>query len=157
AATTGYLEQHLSVKRQEKKINDFFESKGTIFLALDNRRLVGFIFAKALDLKILLPEKIKLNYSLERSFYIWDLHISKEYRSRGIGTMLLNAVIKDIDKALFDYLFISAWEGNVPASNLYKKNGFAFCAALRQEKIKKDKRGKFIVTRQFMVKSLKNT
>ncbi len=49
--------------------------------------------------------------------------ILKEYRGRGIGTMLVTSCIKKA-KGKFEIIMLSAFENNRPAMRLYEKCGF---------------------------------
>ncbi len=52
-------------------------------------------------------------------FVVWD------FRGRGIGKLLMDAILKDLKVGGFRKAILSVNAGGVPAVNLYRKSGFA--------------------------------
>lgn len=63
-----------------------------------------------------------LMYRVEKDYIvIYEIHISENQRSKGIGTMLLEELTKDM-KHILALLFVH--RNNTRAFNFYSKNGF---------------------------------
>ncbi|MBW2975179.1 GNAT family N-acetyltransferase [Candidatus Woesearchaeota archaeon] len=153
AATNGILEQYLDMEKEAKYLKEVFNSwEG--FFAVEGENLIGFILSMPLSYDKLLPESLRKRYPLKRCFYIEELHINKNHRRKGIGSNLIKITLKNIDRKRYDYLFIRAAIKNIPAINLYKKLGFIPDEKIKQKKIKKDRSGTFMLTKQYLVQRL---
>ena len=55
---------------------------------------------------------------------ILRIAVDKNYRGKGIGEALINAVLKGSASRGARFFYLEVREGNIPAINLYKKVGF---------------------------------
>lgn len=153
-ATSGIQEQYLEMEEEKEYIEDIIKKGGYGFFALYKDILLGFILATPLENDSLLPQSIKKKYPVEKSFYISEIAVHKDYRFQGIGSELMENFLKDVDRKKYEYLFIRAWKNNSVAMNLYQKFGFIPDEIINQEKIKKDRSGTFIIQKQYLVQKL---
>lgn len=63
-------------------------------------------------------------YREEKRIYISEIHVNKEYRSRGIGKSLLDAVEIEGRNLGYSAMYIHTEGDNKGALNLYEKNGY---------------------------------
>lgn len=56
--------------------------------------------------------------------HIDDIAVSDEYRQRGVGDALMNALTEDMERAGGGILSGQIWAGNDASQNLFKKNGY---------------------------------
>jgi len=154
ACSSEYMAQHVEIEREKKRIQSLFEREGYGFFGIQNGRLIGFVLAVPLLHDNLLPQKIKEEYPVEKSLYISEMHIHREYRNKGVGTQLLRAFIEDVDREKYSYIFIRAGVKNIPAVRLYKKTGFIPVCEIEEKKIKIDRSGSFIMKKQYMVQKI---
>jgi ribosomal-protein-alanine N-acetyltransferase len=63
-------------------------------------------------------------YNVLDEMHILDITVSKEMQSKGIGSLMLNMVIKKNSEAGIKHFFLEVRTSNIAAINLYKKFGF---------------------------------
>lgn len=153
SSANDYHEQFLNVEKEKKHLQDLIQNEDCL-LAFQEKQLVGFLFSKSLFKDRFLPEAIKQNFNINECYYIAEMAIEKKYRHQGIGTQLIQFLIKNLDKKQYKQLFIASWLQNIPATKLYKKLGFKPVTTIQQEKIKKDQSGKFIIKKQYLVRHI---
>lgn len=95
-----------------KILND---PKSCCFIAEENGKSVGYISAS--------PRKI--NYLKSKWLEIDNMGVSFEYRSRGIGSLLINKCLECAKTKGYSKLYVNAYFANKGAINFYKKNGFS--------------------------------
>ncbi|MGC8554498.1 MAG: ribosomal protein S18-alanine N-acetyltransferase [Candidatus Acidulodesulfobacterium sp.] len=79
------------------------------------------------DLKIGLQSLIIgffIYYNVLDEMHILDITVSKEMQSKGIGSLMLNTVVKKNSEAGIKHFFLEVGTSNIAAINLYKKFGF---------------------------------
>lgn len=54
-----------------------------------------------------------------------DIAVSPEYRKRGLGQMLMTALLEKAAERGTEVLYLEVRQSNTPARSLYEKNGFA--------------------------------
>lgn len=91
-------------KKFKFNIDEFNKCK----LLLDDTKLIGFITYTVI---------------YERA-EILDIVIDDNFRNKGYGNILLNSCIDDIKKSNCINITLEVSENNLPAIELYKKNGF---------------------------------
>jgi len=154
AGTQGPMEQFMDRKEETEYLLDLFNVEGYGSLAFDSNKLIGFILACSLNHDSLLPKTIKKDYLIEKCLYISEMHIHKDYRSKGIGSELMKTFLKDIDKEKWNYLFIRAWKNNVRAIKFYKMFGFIESETIDQKKIKKDRSETFMIKKVYLFQKI---
>jgi ribosomal protein S18 acetylase RimI-like enzyme len=60
----------------------------------------------------------------EHSLHIYSLHVSPDFRKRGVGSALLSKCINDMCESNVKEIILDVYRDNTPAYNLYRKFGF---------------------------------
>ncbi|EQB89879.1 ribosomal protein S18 acetylase RimI-like enzyme [Clostridium punense] len=105
--TVGQKPDKFISNLQKGILGDF--SNRYIITAHDNDETIGILIG--------LPQK-------EQLLHIYSLHISPEYRYKGVGSTLLSKCINDMCTSNVTDLIIDVHMDNTPAYNLYKKFNF---------------------------------
>lgn len=111
----GILDPDIAEKKPDKFIanlqNSVFGdfSKRYIITAYDKEEKIGILIG--------IPQN-------EYRLHIYSLHISTEYRDKGVGSALLSRCINDMYANDFKEIILDVHVDNSPAYNLYKKFGF---------------------------------
>ena len=93
-----------------KKIKDHIKNKNQVYIAIVNKKIVGFITARL----EYLPGGNKI--------FIEEFYIQKNYHNQGIGTAMINK-LQEIYKGKIKSLALMASK-KAPAFNFYLKKGF---------------------------------
>lgn len=112
--TNEYREKYFDETMQEVK-----KYKGKIFLAKEENEIVGLVIGYIHN-----EEVDSYDFSAPKRGFIKDLVVSKNYRSKGIGKQLLNAMetyFKDIG---CKGVLLNVFAYNENAMQLYIKNGY---------------------------------
>lgn len=92
---------------------NFYELNMNGFLvAEENGVIIGFVVGYQLN---------------ENEGRIFSLAVENEYKSRGIGTQLIHAILKIFYENSFQYASLEVRMSNVRAQKLYKRVGFVPC------------------------------
>lgn len=89
-----------------------------MFVAQDNDTVIGFAhvtYNKAKDISCLKPQS---------NIYLQDLVVKTEYRSRGIGTLLLDAAKQYGRQIGADFFRTQVFPQNKDGMRFYERNGF---------------------------------
>ena len=85
------------------------------FIAEENGQPVGYISAS--------PRKV--NYLKSKYFEIDNMGVAPKYRSKGIGSLLIDKCLGWAKIKGYNRLHVNAYFSNKKAVNFYKKNGFS--------------------------------
>lgn len=113
--TEGILDPDIAGKKPDRFVSNLQNgilgdfSNRYIITALDNNDVIGILIG--------LPEK-------EQRLHIYSLHVSPEYRNKGVGTMLLSKCINDMCINNVKDIILDVHSDNKPAINLYEKFKF---------------------------------
>lgn len=105
--TAGKSPDRFILNLQNGILGDF--SRRYIMIAYEQNDAVGILIA--------LP-------SGEQQFHIFSLHVSPDYRHKGVGSMLLSKCINDMLANNVKEIILDVHTDNKPAYNLYRKFGF---------------------------------
>lgn len=92
----------------------FNNSKSCCFIAEENGRKIGYIAAK--------PKYV--SYRKSRYLEIENMGVIPEFRSKGIGTMLISKCLNWAKAHGFQKAFVNAYFQNKRALDFYKRSGF---------------------------------
>lgn len=104
----------------EQRYLDILEKEHTQILVIDDmasQELIGYTMLQIVDspnLHIVKQQKIAL---------IDDFCIAQRHRGKGMGKMLLNAVMQTVQREQVDSLQLTVWEFNEPARAFYESAG----------------------------------
>lgn len=104
----------------EFMFKDCESGQGKIFVAVDNEKVMGMIagFVQTYD------ERDKLDYSCPKKGFVAELIVSKNARSGGIGTKLLNKMEEYFKSINCEYCQIDVFASNENAKKFYQKKGY---------------------------------
>lgn len=92
---------------------NFYEMNINGFLvAVENNKIIGFVVGYQLN---------------ENEGRIFSLAVKDEYRSQGMGTKLIHAILDVFHKNLVQYASLEVRVSNIRAQKLYHKMGFVSC------------------------------
>jgi ribosomal protein S18 acetylase RimI-like enzyme len=83
-------------------------------IAEDNDKAVGYLVASSKE----------ISYRKSRCTEIQNMGVSPDYRSQGIGSMLIQNCLEWAKIKGYQKVYVSAYFGNKDAIKFYKKNGF---------------------------------
>lgn len=104
----------VSMNRRIKWFNDHDPEKYPIFVYEEDNRIVGWI-----SLSPYRPGRKAMRYTAEVSYYVHD-----DYKRRGIGSELLEYVMKKCPSYEIKNIFTIILDINTPSIGLMKKFGF---------------------------------
>ena len=108
------------VGTRSEQMKDFLDSNSqAMFVAEEDGEVIGFahvVLIKAKKVPCLKPET---------SLYLQDLVVTAEYRSRGIGTILLNEAKKYGKDNGADFFRTQVFPQNTDGMRFYERNGFS--------------------------------
>ncbi len=128
------MKTSVSVEIALKYKKKFFEKdlssgKGAIFIAKDNKEIVGYIFV----LTFMPGMEKAIKYS---PAYISDLHIEKRYRRKGFAKKLIKEAEKWAKSKNKEEIILDVGTYNKSAINLYKKLKFRDKSLKLEKKLK---------------------
>lgn len=155
AFTTGVYEQFIDIQKElEDDYRTLSEQNGAGFFATIDWKIAGFVLLAPASIGFRMPQELKDKYDMQKALEISKLGIFNEYSRRGIGSELVRRSIEYASENSNKLLFVRTTTTNIPALNLYEKFGFEKSVTVEAEKIKKDRSGKFIEIKQYLIKKL---
>lgn len=103
-------------KKEIKDLKKSILSRKKVFLVADsNNDVIAYINGYLLD---------KEEAYIQKVAYLDNLCVSEEYRKQGIGKMLIDEFTKIMKEKGAKFIKLNAFENNIPAVSLYKKENF---------------------------------
>jgi diamine N-acetyltransferase len=84
-------------------------------IAEDDDKAVGYLVASFKE----------TTYRKSKCVEIQNMGVSPDYRSKGIGSMLIKKCLEWAKTQAFHKVYVNAYFGNLDAIKFYKKNGFS--------------------------------
>ena len=103
----------------EKTIEEVEKNNGKILLYLENNKVVGLIAGIINN-----EETLEYDFKAPKRGRITELIVSKNIRSKGIGTILLEKMTKYLKKNNCKDILIEVFGYNENAIKFYEKNGY---------------------------------
>lgn len=153
AFSSGKSTQYINAGELSAYITSFFV-KGIVTIATENEQLIGALLACPITLDTLLPKEIENNFEIDKCLYIAEMMVSEQVRGKGIGTLLIQHLLKETDRQLYKEVFIRVWDENIPALHLYRKMGFNDYCTIQQTKMKADGTGTFVMPKIYLHQKL---
>ncbi len=100
----------------EKFTKEYEEPGSTLFIALDNLKIVGFLRLRENNE---VADRLG-NNTLE----IQRLYVHKDYHGSSVAKELMNACFKLAQEKKIEWLWLGVWEKNARAQKFYTKLGF---------------------------------
>ncbi len=110
----NYDSNYLIQDKLKSLLNDLEDNNNILLAAIDETRVVGFLFAYINKLKTdILPVA-----------HIAFVYVDTQHRKKGIATQLITTLFKQLEKRNIDIVEVKAFNDNIAATNLYEKFGF---------------------------------
>ena len=122
-----------NLSTEKKEFIDYCNEPSTVcYVAVLKESIIGYISAYVCNP----PENQRC---VKRRFMLLDeIFVSKEFRGNGVGTVLIDNLIKDCEKKEIDRIELFAIDSNKNAIELYNRLGFVN-QTIRMERILKQK------------------
>lgn len=133
---------------------DLLLAQGYALIATEGETVCGALLACALTIDRDLPQSITEHYRPEKCLYLAEMMVAKTHRGQGVGRQLMEAFDQTADTNTFHDAFIRVWQNNLPALQLYLKNGYQPVATIEQQKIKPDGKTNFNMNKLYLHKIL---
>jgi ribosomal protein S18 acetylase RimI-like enzyme len=102
-------------EKGKQYFSNLLKDSGSYCLIAENSgKAVGYLVAS--------PKNI--SYRKSRCFEIQNMGVIPDYRSRGIGSMLIQKCLAWAKKKSYQKVYVSSYSRNKKAIKFYKKNGF---------------------------------
>jgi ribosomal protein S18 acetylase RimI-like enzyme len=90
------------------------DSDSYCLIAEDNDKAIGYLVASSKE----------TSYRKSKCAELQNMGVSFDYRSKGIGSMLVQKCLEWAKSKDYQKVYVSAYFGNTEAIRFYKKNGF---------------------------------
>ena len=84
-------------------------------IAEDTDKAVGYLVASSKE----------ISYRKSKCAELQNMGVSPDYRSQGIGSMLIQKCLEWAKEQGYQKVYVNAYFGNIDAIKFYKKNGFS--------------------------------
>ena len=112
--TENYRQEYFN-----KTMSKIKENNGKIFLASDNNKIVGFVVG------IIIEEEYTYDFKAPKGGRITELVVSKDFRAKGIGQLLLYKIEEYFKNIGCKRILIEVFEYNDVAKDFYYKNHYS--------------------------------
>ena len=149
--TKGISAQQITQQETEKFLDNLFEVGYGVF-GFSEGKLISALLVTPASYDKDRPDKIKKLYKDDDSLYIAEVLVDENYRGQGLGKKLMGEFEKQLNGHI-NHVLLRVWKENTTAVALYEKMGFENCGEITQEKIRPDSNEKFIMRKNYMLKS----
>ncbi len=118
------IESGLSSWAEADYLNELSRTDSIFFIAKDNSKIVGFTAARLITIT-------NKSSELESEIEIYNIAVINEYRSKSIGTTLLDKIIETGKEKENLKIHLEVRKSRLGVQNFYKKNFFAIIGERR--------------------------
>lgn len=118
------IECGLSSWTEVDYLNELSRTDSIFFIAKDNSKIVGFILARLITM-------INALSDAESEFEIYNIAIINKYRSKSIGTTLLDKITETGKEKETLKIHLEVRKSRLGVQNFYKKNSFVITGERR--------------------------
>ena len=151
--TEGKHAQHIPSTAIEASLDDIMRI-GFGFISFQKDKLIGAILCLTLKNDPDFPFDDHQYINPEKTLYIADLMVDKEFRGKGVAQGLIEHLFTQSQPKPYTDAVIRVWDQNIPAVSLYKKLGFEEITTIFQTKLNKDSKEPFEMKKIYMYKKL---
>jgi ribosomal protein S18 acetylase RimI-like enzyme len=151
AFTEGISAQKITTDDAETYLDKLFTDGYGIFGFSDDQ-LIAALISIPLTSDNERPENIRTLYDSTTTEYIAEVLVDKNFRGMGLGKKLMQTFEDHLDKNS-EHVLLRVWDQNEAAVTLYQKTGFEVCGHIVQEKIRPLTNEKFVMHKNYMVKT----
>jgi GNAT superfamily N-acetyltransferase len=149
--TKGISAQQITNESAEHYLKDLFEEGYGIF-GFSDHKLISALLSTPVNYDKDRPDNIKSSYNNQNTLYIAEVLVDENFRGQGLGKRLMEVFDEQLDNNIHHTL-LRVWRENKPAIALYEKMGFKTCGEITQEKTRPKTKEKFIMHKNYMLKS----
>jgi len=152
--TKGISAQKITTQGAEHYLKSLFDVGYGIFGFSDDK-LIAALITTPISYDTERLKAIKESYSDKDTLYIAEVLVDENFRGQGLGKKLMQVFDEKLEKHI-NHVILRVWQENKKAVSLYEKAGFNTCGHIIQEKIRPDSKEKFIMHKNYMVKTIKS-
>jgi ribosomal protein S18 acetylase RimI-like enzyme len=96
----------------------------SFFLVMGATQVLGFGLGVPLESRSEICKEVRGLLDVSHTFYLSEFGVLPKYRERGLGRLMLESRLAEIDRAIFSHAIVRTSTADVVSKRLYKKLGF---------------------------------
>tara|TARA_B110000037_G_scaffold214938_1_gene271605 strand:- start:152 stop:589 length:438 start_codon:yes stop_codon:yes gene_type:complete len=94
------------------------------FLVMGATQVLGFGLGVPLESRADICREVRGLLDISHTYYLSDFGVLPQYRERGLGRLILERRLADIDRSIFSHAIVRISTADVVSKRLYSKLGF---------------------------------